>query len=168
MKQACLIVGDSNVGKTTFLKRHKTGEFTVNHIPTSGCTLYKLYDNIVIDTSGPDDIDTANSLFDIKGVIIMFDVTNRKSFKNVFKWLKIVREKIPNIDNNIVVCGNKVERQNRKVSPNTISYDLLGTHNVRYYDVSAKANYNYEKPFLWFGFNLSNEPMVPPECTELE
>ena len=44
--------------------------------------------------------------------------------------------------------------------------------NLQYYDISAKSNYNYEKPFLWLARKLSGEgslefvampALAPPE-----
>ncbi len=46
--------------------------------------------------------------------------------------------------------------------------------NLQYYDISAKSNYNFEKPFLWLARKLSGEPNLefvampalrPPEAT---
>lgn len=30
--------------------------------------------------------------------------------------------------------------------------------NLQYYDLSAKSNYNFEKPFLWLARRLTNQP----------
>ena len=44
--------------------------------------------------------------------------------------------------------------------------------NLQYYEVSAKSNYNYEKPFLWLARKLVGDPgltlveelaLLPPE-----
>ena len=44
----------------------------------------------------------------------------------------------------------------------------------QYYDISAKSNYNFEKPFLWLARKLIGDPnlefvampaLVPPEIT---
>ena len=43
---------------------------------------------------------------------------------------------------------------------------------LQYYDISAKSNYNFEKPFLWLGRKLIGDPnlefvempaLAPPE-----
>jgi GTP-binding nuclear protein Ran len=53
----------------------------------------------------------------------------------------------------------------------------IGFHrkkNLQYYDISAKSNYNFEKPFLWLARKLIGDPdlelvsmpvLVPPEVT---
>ena len=76
--------------------------------------------------------------------IVMFDVTSRLSYNSVLSWISVIRNKIPKIP--IILCGNKVDVPNRTVLPNDITvHRSLG---LRYYDISAKSNYNFEKPFL--------------------
>ncbi|KAI7710699.1 GTP-binding nuclear protein, partial [Hortaea werneckii] len=82
--------------------------------------------------------------------IIMFDVTSRITYKNVPNWhrdLVRVCENIP-----IVLTGNKVDVKERKVKAKTITFHRK--KNLQYYDISAKSNYNFEKPFLWLARKL--------------
>ena len=72
----------------------------------------------------------------------------------------------------IVLCGNKVEvrKEDRKVKAKQITFHRK--KNVQYYEISAKVNYNFEKPFLWLTRKLAgnNEitfeeapALAPPE-----
>ena len=100
--------------------------------------------------------------------IIMFDVTSRITYKNVPNWhrdLVRVCENIP-----IVLCGNKVDIKERKVKAKAITFHRK--KNLQYYDISAKSNYNFEKPFLWLARKLIGNPnlefvaapaLAPPE-----
>ena len=102
--------------------------------------------------------------------IIMFDVTSRVTYKNVPNWhrdLVRVCENIP-----IVLTGNKVDIKDRKVKAKSIVFHRK--KNLQYYDISAKSNYNFEKPFLWLARKLIGDPnlefvampaLVPPEVT---
>jgi GTP-binding nuclear protein Ran len=81
----------------------------------------------------------------------MFDLTSRITYKNVPNWhrdLVRVCENIP-----IVLCGNKVDIKERKVKPKAI--DFHRKKSLQYYDISAKSNYNFEKPFLWLARKLA-------------
>ena len=81
----------------------------------------------------------------------MFDVTSKITYKNVPNWhrdLVRVCENIP-----IVLCGNKVDIKERKVKPKAI--DFHRKKSLQYYDISAKSNYNFEKPFLWLARKLA-------------
>jgi GTP-binding nuclear protein Ran len=84
----------------------------------------------------------------------MFDVTSRITYKNVPNWhrdLVRVCENIP-----IVLCGNKVDIKERKVKAKAITFHRK--KNLQYYDISAKSNYNFEKPFLWLARKLIGNP----------
>ncbi len=84
----------------------------------------------------------------------MFDVTSRITYKNVpIYYQDIVRvcENIP-----IVLCGNKVDIKDRKVKAKAITFHRK--KNLQYYDISAKSNYNFEKPFLWLARKLAGDP----------
>ena len=56
----------------------------------------------------------------------------------------------------IVLCGNKVDVKERKVKAKTITFHRK--KNLQYYDISAKSNYNFEKPFLWLARKLVGNP----------
>ncbi|KAG9061356.1 GTP-binding nuclear protein gsp1/Ran [Linnemannia hyalina] len=144
-----VLVGDGGTGKTTFVKRHLTGEFEKKYIATLGVEVHPLsfttnFGQIIFNTW-----DTGN----INGQcgIIMFDLTSRITYKNVPNWhrdLVRVCENIP-----IVLCGNKVDIKERKVKPKAI--DFHRKKSLQYYDISAKSNYNFEKPFLWLARKLA-------------
>jgi len=70
----------------------------------------------------------------------------------------------------IVLCGNKVDVKDRKVKAKTITFHRK--KNLQYFDISAKSNYNFEKPFLWLARKLAGNPglefvaspaLAPPE-----
>jgi hypothetical protein len=63
--------------------------------------------------------------------------------------------------------GNKVDVQDRQVKAKRIMFHRK--KNIQYYDISAKSNYNYEKPFLYLarrltGYALSSPPR--PLCLQ--
>lgn len=74
----------------------------------------------------------------------------------------------------IVLCGNKVEVKDRKVKAKAITFHRK--KNLQYYEISAKANYNFEKPFLWIARKLSGEadlhfveaPAIAPPEAEID
>lgn len=88
--------------------------------------------------------------------VIMFDVTSRITYKNVPKWYKdLVRvcDQIP-----IVLVGNKVDVKDRKVKAKQIIFHRK--KGLQYYDVSAKSNYQFEKPFVWLLRKLVGDPAL--------
>lgn len=197
----CVLVGDGGTGKTTFVKRHMTGEFEKKYVATLGVEVHPLIFHTnrgpirfnVWDTAGQEKFGGLRDGYYIQGqcAVIMFDVTSRVTYKNVPNWhrdLVRVCENIP-----IVLCGNKVDIKDRKVKAKSIVFHRKKNLQVRirkrigflvrgfltivfflhqYYDISAKSNYNFEKPFLWLARKLVGDPnlefvampaLLPPE-----
>lgn len=70
----------------------------------------------------------------------------------------------------IVLCGNKVDVKNRQVKPKQVTFHRK--KNLQYHEISAKSNYNYEKPFLYLARKLVGDDkltfveqvaLAPPE-----
>jgi GTPase SAR1 family protein len=145
-----LFLGDSGVGKTSFIQRNFSGEFTDQHNPTLGNneTSIDFKTNLLgkitiecVDTSG------AQEKFDfgsIDGIIIMFDVTNRGSHDNIKFWLDKCPSGIPR-----ALVGNKVDCEGtRKVIAEhiTIQRPLMFPH----FDVSVKTGHRLRHPLFFF------------------
>lgn len=66
----------------------------------------------------------------------------------------------------IVLTGNKVDVKERKVKAKSITFHRK--KNLQYYDISAKSNYNFEKPFLWLARKLvGNQTLVSTALKQL-
>lgn len=175
-----VLIGDGGTGKTTYVKRHLTGEFTRKYIATVGADVYPLpfYTNLgafifeVWDTAGQEKYGGLRDAYYIGAdcAIIMFDTTSRITYKNVPNWyrdLKNVCKEIP-----ICLCGNKVDIKDRKVKASAVTFRQRP--DVQYYEISAKSNYNIEKPFKYLAQKVFWRPdlyfvaelaLLPPETT---
>uniref|UniRef100_A0A7S4GPT1 GTP-binding nuclear protein n=1 Tax=Oxyrrhis marina TaxID=2969 RepID=A0A7S4GPT1_OXYMA len=161
-----VLVGDGGVGKTTLVKRHLTGEFEKKYIPTLGVEVHPLKFNTncgmlsfnVWDTAGQEKFGGLRDGYYIQGqcAIIMFDVTSRITYKNVPNWHRDIVRVCENIP--IVLVGNKVDVKDRQVKARQIQFHRK--RNLQYYDLSARSNYNFEKPFLWLARRLTNQPAL--------
>jgi len=125
-----VLVGDGGVGKTTFVKRHLTGEFEKKYVATLGVEVHPLGFTTnrgaitfnVWDTAGQEKFGGLRDGYYIQGqcAIIMFDVTSRITYKNVPTWHKDLVRVCENIP--IVLCGNKVDIKDRKVKAKAITF----------------------------------------------
>lgn len=167
-----VLVGDGGVGKTTFVKRHLSGEFEKKYVATVGAEVHpmefttsrgKIIFN-VWDTAGQERFAGLRDGYYIQAncAIIMFDVTSRITYKNVPNWHRDLVRVCDNIP--IVLVGNKVDVKDRIVKARQITFHRK--KNLQYFDISAKSNYNFEKPFLWLARKLAGDPdLVFTEAT---
>ncbi|EJT49995.1 RAN small monomeric GTPase [Trichosporon asahii var. asahii CBS 8904] len=159
-----VLCGDG--GTTTFVKRHLSGEFEKKYIATLGVEVHPLKFHTTVgeilfnvwDTAGQEKFGGLRDGYYIQGQcgIIMFDVTSRITYKNVPNWhrdLERVCENIP-----IVLCGNKVDVKERKVKTGNVTFHRK--KNLQYFEISAKSNYNFEKPFLWLARKLTGNQQL--------
>jgi len=177
-----VLIGDGGVGKTTFVKRHLTGEFEKKYIPTLGVEVHpmpfftskgKILFN-VWDTAGQEKLGGLRDGYYINGNcgIIMFDVCSRITYQNVPKWYKDIVRVCENIP--ITLVGNKVDVNDRKVKAKQIVFHRK--KNLQYYDISAKSNYQFEKPFVWLlrklvgdaTLSLVEAPVLAPGEVEID
>ena len=159
----CILVGDGGVGKTTFVKRHITGEFEKQYIATVGVEVHPMSFSTtrgmitmnVWDTAGQEKLCGLRDGYYIQAncAIIMFDVCSRITYQNVAKWFRDIMRVCDNIP--VVLVGNKVDAKDRKVKAKQITFHRK--KGIQYYDVSAKSNYHFEKPFLWLLRRLTGD-----------
>ncbi|AYV85810.1 MAG: putative ran [Satyrvirus sp.] len=156
-----VLLGDGGVGKTTFTKRHICGKFEKRYVPTSGVNVHPINFNTkfgiitynIWDTAGQEKFGGLRDGYytDADAAIIFFDVTNELSYKSTANWLRDFRRMCP--EKPVILCGNKVDIKERRVGLDKINI----TKYSYYYDISAKSNYNFEKPFLMLSRILLNE-----------
>lgn len=174
----CVFVGDGGVGKTTFIKRHETGEFEKKYVPTLGVQVSELsftttHGTIVFhiwDTAGQERFGGLREGYYLEAscAVIMFDVTSPKTYQSVSLWHRDLCRVSPNIP--IVLVGNKIDVRDRKVPSKRVTFHKK--NNMKYIETSAKSNYNFEKPFLALARSLlgsndlmftSSAALLPPE-----
>ncbi len=145
-----LLVGDAGVGKSCFLQRHRTNQFQNTYNATSGVNIQPLVFHTnhgpiefdVWDCAGQEKFVMMNKHCDgADGLICMYDLTNERSHKNVTFWTEKIKSFVPNIPT--VVCGNKVDDINWNIDKKSLSFKTMKT-----FLISAKTNYNLDKPFL--------------------
>lgn len=147
-----IFLGDSLVGKTCTLLRYIDQEYNNDSLTTIGVDSKKkniiIVDNgeekeievLLIDTAGQERFRTITSNFykNADGIILMFDVTNQRSFKNIQNWINEIQQKCKsNIP--IFIVGNKIDLNNRIKSKEEFEKEIK-QYNYDYYEVSARNN----------------------------
>ena len=93
-----LLIGDSQVGKTSLLLKYTEHIFPEEHITTIGVEYkdkFVIKDNYNIrlqiwDTAGQERFRsiTKNIYRNAHGVLFVYDITNKESFLNIKNWIK--------------------------------------------------------------------------------
>lgn len=157
MEFKIVLVGDSGVGKSSFIKRHRNGSFDGKYIATQGVdvtpltfnTNYGLVTFKVWDCAGQEKFFGLGDgyYYNADGAIVMFDLGSRFSADHINKWMSSIKNVVPNAT--FVICGNKSDLPDKKVDVTT----LLTTEKL--YCVSSKTAFRYEAPFLHLAKQLS-------------
>ena len=154
-----LLLGDSTVGKTCFLLRYTDDTFLDMHMATIGLdyrlkTLilddHKIVKIQLWDTAGQDKFRaiTRNYYKGARGIILIYDVTNVKSYENIKKWINEIKEEISE-KVSIVLVANKIDNTaERKISKEQ-GEKLANDYEVAFFETSAKTGEGVNESVLY-------------------
>jgi len=151
-----LIIGDSGVGKSCLLLRFADDIFTDSFISTIGVD-FKIktidIDGAIVklqiwDTAGQERFRTITSSYyrGAHGIIVVYDVTEQKSFTNITKWLKEIDTFAGPLVQKVLV-GNKCDMANERVVSTESGKELATKLNIPFVETSAKDSVNVENAF---------------------
>ncbi|XP_055068733.2 uncharacterized protein rab44 [Misgurnus anguillicaudatus] len=145
-----VMVGDSCVGKTSFVRRFHKGYFTPDYSSTIGvdtCVQNVVLDERVVklhiwDTAGQERFHsiTTQVFHRANGLLLMYDITSSKSFMSVRNWITQVQEKAPD-DVVMMLLGNKNDSVEREVQVQE-GEDLAREYKIHFMECSAATGDN--------------------------
>ena len=153
------LLGDEKVGKTSICHSFVNLDLPEDYITTIGCEKFEkkeLLNNgkevrlIIWDSAGQERFRSAaiKILKTVKKVIIVFDITNRKSFDNIENWLEIIKEEFNNPI--IILFGNKVDANKEEWKVTEEEINLFCTQKkLKYFGTSAKNNNGIKEGFSY-------------------
>mmetsp|Transcript_127770 Transcript_127770/g.331227 ORF Transcript_127770/g.331227 Transcript_127770/m.331227 type:complete len:202 (-) Transcript_127770:33-638(-) len=153
-----LLLGDSAVGKSSLLMRFCESRFDDNFVLTIGVDFkWKQVDRNgrklklqVWDTAGQERFRTITPAYyrAAMGVVITYDITDRKTFDHVEYWVQQLDQHGDAAVQKILV-GNKSDlgESNRKVSTEDGS-SLASRFNMSFFETSAKTGQSVDDAFL--------------------
>jgi small GTP-binding protein len=125
-----VFIGDEAVGKTSIIQRFIYNKFNEKHDSTIGALFFvkKIkIDDIYLkyeiwDTAGQERFHsiTANFYKRARASVIVFDLTNKKTFDNMIRWYNELTMNNANCKN-IIICGNKSDLTDKR----QINLDVL-------------------------------------------
>ena len=141
-----LLIGNAYVGKTLIVQKFIDNTFSKSTVSTIGVDLQskvidingKKVKYLIWDTAGEDRMKTMTYSY-YRGchvILVVFDVTERKSFQNVTTWVECI-DKFAKANVLKFLVGNKTDLEDRR----EVTYDegkkLAEDNGLKYYEISA-------------------------------
>ena len=151
-----LIIGDSNVGKTSILLQYTSNFFQETHIATIGVE-FKLkeitLDNIeyklnIWDTAGQERFKAITKSFfkAADGIIFVYDITKKTSFTNIKNWFQDAESKTNDFKS--IIVGNKIDLNDERTVTPEEGQNFANKKNCPFFESSAKDKINIDEIFL--------------------
>ena len=152
-----MLLGDSNVGKTSILKRYCKNQFSESYISSVGIDFETKYIKVdektinlqIWDTAGQERYKVISKNYYNKsdGFIIVYDITNKSSFDSIVNWVEDIKELASN-DNKNIILGNKCDLESERKINKEEGDNLAKKYNCQFFEVSAQNGKNIDKSFL--------------------
>jgi len=152
-----LLIGDSGVGKSCLLLRFSDDSFTPSFITTIGIDFkirtieldgrrIKLQ---IWDTAGQERFRTITTAYyrGAMGILLVYDVTDEKSFGNIRNWIRNIEQHATESVNKMLI-GNKCDMVDKKVIETERGQALADEYSIKFMETSAKNSINVDQAFI--------------------
>ena len=158
-----MMIGDQAVGKTALLMRFAEDDFNEVLLPTIGIDFkIKTIDLAgkrvklqIWDTAGQERFRTITQAYyrGAMGILLIYDVTNPKSWSNVRNWVRNIEGNAPQTVNKILV-GNKCDLTSLRQVSTQQGEQLSREYGLKFFETSARSNINVNDAFLTLGTDV--------------
>ena len=151
-----VLVGDSSVGKTNIMSKYLKNEFHEDSKATVGVEFgvknFKIENNIVKvqiwETAGEERYRSITNAYykGAKGSLLIYDITNKKSFENIEKWISDLKA---NTGDNIsmILLGNKTDLEEKRAVSIEEGKNKAEFYNITFMETSAFNGNNIQEAF---------------------
>jgi len=166
-----ILIGSSGVGKTAILKRLVEDSFTDESQSTIGVEFDSTIINVddqkvklqIWDTAGQERFRSIAKAYyrNAVGVILVFDITERKSFDDLSGWLNDIRTLC---DPNAVIqlIGNKSDLGSSRVVTLSEAEQYATQQHMSYLETSAKGGDNVREAFIRVAGQILSKGLKAP------
>jgi Ras-related protein Rab-2A len=152
-----IIIGDSFVGKSKILLRYTNNSYNENFVITIGAEFGAKTINIdgqeiriqIWDTAGMENFKSITRSYYKNSIcaLIVYDISNKDSFKNVLNWIEDCKVFSPkNIL--LVLIGNKCDLEEKRQVFIEEGKKVAEENDMIFFETSAKDNININEVFL--------------------
>ena len=173
-----MIIGDSMVGKTSFLLRYTDDHYSLDHMATIGLNFkVKVVSHQdreirlqIWDTAGQERFKIMAPTFykGAKGIVLAYDCTSESSFRNIENW---VREISLNSSADIpkVLVATKTDLAEQRVIKEEMGRQLAAQLDMHFFETSAALPLNIHETFAWLVEEIMGRPssVLRPESVSV-
>jgi len=166
-----LLIGDSGVGKSCLLLRFSDDSFTPSFITTIGIDFKirtidlegKRIKLQIWDTAGQERFRTITTAYyrGAMGILLVYDVTDDKSFANIRNWIRNIEQHATESVNKMLI-GNKCDMVEKKVVDSARGKALADEYGIKFLETSAKNSINVEEAFISLAKDIKKR-LIDPE-----
>ncbi|XP_036920121.1 ras-related protein Rab-39B [Sturnira hondurensis] len=153
-----IVIGDSTVGKSCLIRRFTEGRFAQVSDPTVGVDFFSRLVEIepgkriklqIWDTAGQERFRSITRAYyrNSVGGLLLFDITNRRSFQNVHEWLEETKVHVQPYQIVFVLVGHKCDLDTQRQVTRHEAEKLAAAYGMKYIETSARDAINVEKAF---------------------
>ena len=147
-----LTLGSSTVDKSSFITRYAKKFFPEKIYATIGIdfqnTNLTLFDKKILlklyDTAGQEKFRSISRQYykNADGILLMFNIADRQSFKDIEKWMKEIKDNIDVKSIVLLLIGNKCNlEEERKISKEE-AIEMAEQNDMSYFETSARTGQN--------------------------
>ena len=147
-----LLVGDTNTGKTSFVKRFIFNKYDLTFVASIGVDFElkkikyknKIYSIRLFDTAGQERFKSiTKSYFRLANAyFIFFDLSNKDSLNHIHNWIDLIKEYSEK--SIFIILGNKDDLK-KKISDEIINENLERYKDIIFIKISVSKNYNIKE-----------------------
>ena len=146
-----LLLGDPGVGKTALITRYIDNRFITDYKATLGFDIFikKIsndkteYSLAIWDLAGQEKYTSLKQSYyeGAQGIIMVYDVTNEESYRNVIQWLTDLHKIVKLVP--IILVGNKIDLSDEiKIATEDGKRMEARIKAIKFYETSAKTGEN--------------------------
>ena len=143
-----LLIREQAVGKSSLINQYIEGKFEENLLCAAGLDLKKKIIKIndksvklmIYDSAGHERFRTLskNQINSSKGILIVYDVTEKESFEALNFWMKSFKENA-NKDAICLIIGNKIDLKEKRIIEYNEGKNFAEKYGVKFIETSAKS-----------------------------
>ena len=158
LEVSIITLGNGRVGKTSLIVRFTSNAFTLNYLSSSGIDStfksVKISDGETVrvqitDTAGQERYSSLsyNYIKHAEGIVFVYDISDKKSFKEVSNWIANVEE-AGNATRPTILIGNKSDLEEKRKVSTEDGKEFADQKGMHFYETSCQTGENVENAFM--------------------